>query len=99
MARAMEHSLLARRLCFTLDIAHSAPNSALTILSGIRVCPLRPLGFEQSGGLTRLGLRLGDDLGLQCAPMRNEHARLDQALQFRIADAEFAEHRPVVLAL
>src|SRR5438270_159471 len=99
MARAMEHSLLARRLCLTLDIALSIPNSAHTILSGIRVCPV-PFGVSLSGGLTGLGLRLGDDdLGLQRAAMRDEYARFAQAFQLRLADAELAEDREIMFAL
>src|SRR5438105_15865781 len=98
MARAMEHSLLARRLCLTPDIVLSIPNSAHTISSGIRVCPV-PFGVSVSGGLTGLGLRLGHDLGLQRAAMRDEYACFAQAFQLRLADAELAEDREIMFAL
>src|SRR5271154_640083 len=104
MALAMEHSLFARRLCFTADIVLLLRIQPIPYWAGfVRVqLSLRiaaDIGRQCSGGLTRLGLGFGYDLGLQRAAMRDKHACFAQALQLRLADAEFAEHRPVMFAL
>ena len=61
----------------SLHTGHSSftPNSAHTILSGILRMSSAPFGVSDQAACPGSASRLGDDLGLQRTPMRDERAR------------------------
>src|SRR5438045_9733899 len=106
MARATEHSLLAMRprLPFGIPVPkHPARQIAgrLDRMSTINAgfWPAVRTRTFCSGGLAWVHLRLDRGFRLERPAVRDKRTGLRQPRQFGFADAKFAEHFPVVLAL